>query len=407
MSLSIPEAKKTKPDLHPVFASKDVTVSYRDRVDPLHQMSWEDGVNTKFRPVGGVEHTLKVDAKGVLTHAKERVRASLRVQKRRLYTQSAMLIVANLVQYYQLSTMQLSTVTGFSPESIAARCSWLYAEGVLERADPSWIGDEDLAGLPDYGSGSIWRIDLRTQEFADWLEGLSDLEFLLITGGREITKHTNSSRSSSSLRHNLVAAELMIRSMEIIPSVIGTWGERFTGTSSLISESKIMEMKMRSNHSDGGIVTKDGQTILFETSGTANLDNENGIRIQEKAAAWAAICAMSDIPLRVVFVDIAPRPNVPRFRWHVKLGLDQVSKYLVNKRMQDRGTQSVFLANSYDWFPFAHEVSRGFQTLEAYSPLTGKYHDLIPASDAVSDAEHVANTLASMHTPDWTLSKTL
>lgn len=404
MALSLPEAKRTKPDLHPVFAGKEVVVSYRDRVDPLHQMSWQDGVVTKFNAIGGSQHNLQMDSKGVLTHVAERVRVPLRVPKRRLYTQTSMLIVANLIQYYQLSTMQLATLTGFSPESIATRCTWLYAAGILEKAQPPWIGSDDLRDLPEYGSGAIWRVDLRTEEFKDWLEGLSDLEFLLIAGGREITKHTNSSRSASSLRHNLVAAELLIRAMEIIPSVIGAWGERFTNTAALLERSKSMELKMRSNHSDGGIVTKDGQVILFETSGTANLDNENGIRIQEKVAAWAAICAMSDIPLRVVFVDIAPKPNVPRFRWHVKLGLDQVSKYLVNKRMQDAGAESIFLINAYDWFPYAHEVSRGFQTLEAYSPITGKYHDLIPSDvDLKSDA-HVVNTLASLHTPDWTLS---
>ena len=162
---------------------------------------------------------------------------------------------------------------------------------------------------------------------------------------------------------------------------------------------------LRLNIADGAVVTRDGKLILIETSGASKLDNAmNGQRIQNKAAAWATIAAMSELDIRVLFVDISQSPSPKRFRYHVQQGVEGADKFMATKRMRDAGKASIFLADAHDWFPFELSVSRGFETLEAWSPVTERYHDLIPVDTELDrSSDVVINTIGSIHTPRWAL----
>lgn len=384
----------------------DVKNIFLDRIDPLHEITWKDAVATEFKTVGGFEQRLAISGSGQLVHKEERFESPVALPKSLLFSDVSIKIVACLTQFFQMTTMQLSAITSETPNRVEKYANALYTAGVLERARPVWLDFEDLSFLELNGSGNAWRVNIKSDEHKMWLRDLTDLEYLLIAGsGREITKNTNSSRSTTSIRHNLSAAEIMLRSLEMCPSVVGVWGERVTSADSLIDKTSMMDLSIRQNISDGAIVLKDGSVVLIETSGSLSVEGTAGKIIQRKAAAWTAICALSEIDLKVIFIDLSPTPKPGRFRWYVKSGADMVTEYLVNKGQIDEGKRSIFAANAHDWFPNARAVSRGFIELESWNVLSEKYEIVAPEDLPLVKSELITNTLASIHIPDWALEK--
>lgn len=399
------EAKGRHPSRSLIYQARQNLTTYLDRIDPLYEVTWRDGVNMNWQGIHSIHHGLQISANGQLTHSREVLHSPIDLPIASTHSHPAIQIMAGLIQYYQLSTYQIATHLGSTHNRVYRTLSALYAYGVIERAIPHWIEDGVAVDRANAGSGSLWRINTRSSRLQSWLDKLGTLEYMLITGGNDITKATNSSRSATSVRHNFAAAELMTRAMEVIPGVLGTWGEAFTAADKLIDPALRQASGIRLNIADGVIVTRDGKLILIETSGASKLDNaSNGQRIQSKAAAWATVAALSELDIRVVFVDISQSPSPKRFRYHVQQGVEAADKFMSNVRMRERGKEAIFLADSHDWFPFELAIGAGFETLEAWSPVTERYHDLIPVDtelDPTSDV--VINTIGSIHTPKWAL----
>ena len=393
---------RRKPDISPVApSSRSHHVSYLDRIDPIHEIEFKDVVSTRWDEISLIEHVLSVSPNGALVHRNKSTPAPVSLSSARLYNPLTIRSVAALTQFHQLSTQQIITLSGGNHRMIEQALNHLYAGGLLQRStNKKWSHAEKDDRL-NYGVGDVWQLNATSPRLPEWFDGLSDLEYLLMSGGQDMMKGTNGSSGSSSIRHNLTLAEIVIRAIEMCPGVIGGWGERFTLGKSFYDPNP--EEESRGNIADGAIVAKDGSIILIETSGAANVDRDAvGNRLAEKALGWAVIAAKSDIPLKVIFVNISTKARMQRFNWHIQRGLERIDEQIVKSHTRKKGRESIFVADALDWFPFTLGISRGFTELEAYSTETRRFHSLVPADTKINpDADVVANTLAALHIPPW------
>lgn len=398
------ESGRKNPKTGAVHAVRENAMTFIDRIDPIHEVTWKDGVNLQWHGIRAVVEGFKISATGQIIHERRSEPSPIDLPPYRTHSNRAVQVVAQLAQYYQLSTFQIATLLGSTPNRIWRTTSALFGAGIIERAIPGWIEDGVAADRGHGGSGSVWRLAARTDRLDEWLSKLSDLEYALVTGGVDISMGTTSSRSASSVRHNLSAAEIMIRAQEMVPGVIGAWGEAFTSADMLLPPGVREGQDIRQNIGDGVLVTRDGKLIIIETSGASKLDNQlNGPRIQNKAAAWSIIAALSNLDITVIFVDIAHTPR-KRLQYYVKLGVESAASMISDTYLLQRGTSRIFAVDAWDWFPFELAIAEGFLTLEAWSPITNRYHDVIPLDVPLRvEADPVLNTVAALHTPKWVL----
>lgn len=399
MSLEQSEGRR-KPDLFPVApSSRSPHVSYLDRIDPLHEIEFKDVVSTRWDEVSVMEHAMTISPSGALIHRTKKTPAPVSLSSARLYNPLTIRSVAALTQFHQLSTLQLITLSGGNHRKMEYVLQQLFAAGLIQRSMNNKWTHADRDDRLDYGVGSVWQLNSSSPRLPEWFDGLTDLEHLLMSGGRDMLKGSNGSSGSSSIRHNLTLAEIIIRAIEMCPGVIGGWGEPMTVGKSFTDSLD----DVRSNIADGAIVGKDGSIILIETSGAANLDRDAvGNKLSEKALGWAAIAARSEVPLKVLFVNISTKARMQRFNYHIQRGLERIDEQIVRPQAQRKGRESVFVVDALDWFPFTLGISRGFTEMEAYSTETRRFHSLIPADTKINpDADVVANTLAALHIPPW------
>jgi len=376
-----------------------------DRLDPFYEVEWLDALATKWSTISATKLSYSVDNLGTIYASNEPVFAPIDTAESKVYTSVGIRCVASLAQFHQLTTFQLASLLDSKPGDVNRALRDLYSYGVVENAVPAWM-NRDTQGRKDGGSGYLWRLSNATERLEMWMARLTDLEAKLVAQGRDIAVGTNSSRSGSSIRHNLAASELVIRAMESCPAVIGSWGEAATLGSLFLSEDIKKRHDLRENIGDAAIVTKDGGIIILETSGASNLDDKGGDKLENKAAAWAAIAALSDMDIKVVFVNINSAARMNRFEWRVIQGLNKIGKSVTNTALQKKGVESVFTANAYDWFPMPLTASQGFTSLQVFHPKAKRFYDLAPARtqfDVESDA--MVNTIAALHTPKWVTSR--
>lgn len=386
------------PNLTPLMKSRVRSATFLDRIDPQHEIEWADAVQVRWSDIGGTRYSLALTPSGTLGHSQDTVWSPIDVSAASLYSIDAMRTVAGLVQFHQLSTMQVATLLDSTPLIAFRTLRDLFYHGVLEMASPGWWYDDD--DRPKGGTGCIWRLDLRSPRLEEWLDGLEDLEYLLIAGGSDVTKGTPGQSSPTAARHNLSLAEIMIRTLEVCQGAVGVWGEP-QARADLFHEHDNDEI--RKNIADGVIIGKDGRILLVETTGNSSMDDGAvSTRIRDKVSAWAAIIARSKLDLRLVFVDISQKSNHRRFRWHVLEGAREVDRYLSRARQIERTQSRIFTVNAREWFPIGSMIAQGFGTMEAFSPFDNRYHDLLPSDLRINPySDTVVNTLGAMHTPAW------
>lgn len=394
-----------RPDVMPVFQSRRKLVAMLDRLDPFYEVEWIDALSTKWEGISVNRLAYSIDSYGTVSQNSDPVFAPIKTNASRLYTPLGIKSMAALAQFHQLTTYQLATLFEAHPNDIKRALTDLFAFGVIERAEPLW-GDRDFQGRKDSGSGHLWRLSNHVPQLEEWMMQLEPLEAKLVAQGRDIAVGTNSSRGGSALRHNLAASELLIRAQESCPAVIGAWGEWATQGELFLNEEVRKRADLRKNIGDGAIVLKNGSIIVLETSGASNLDDKGGDKLEQKAAAWAAIAALTHLDLKIVFVNINSKAKMNRFEWRVMKGLSQIGRQISNVDLQKKGVEAVFIANAYDWFPMPMTASVGFANLQSFHPIAKRYYDLAPAVtsfDVNSDA--MVNTVAALHTPKWVLRR--
>lgn len=393
------------PRLSPVLPpSRSHEISYLDRIDPIHEIEYKDVVTSRWSEISTIEHALTVSASGSLVHGSRRQWSPLAISPSRLYTPLTIRAVAALTQFHQLSSLQVATISGGSVTQTETALKNLFAAGIVMQSNTNTWAHAQLDGRYDHGVGQLWQMHGRSPQVSEWMDGLSDLEFALLSGGRDMTKGSNGSTGSSSIRHNMTLAEIILRSMELCPGTVGGWGEPLTtGPRFTDSFDHIKKGGPKLSIADGAVIGKDGSIILIETSGHANLTNADaGERLANKATHWAAVAAKTDLPVKVIFVNISPKASMQRFYWYIQKGLGEVGKFVLKDQQKRKGRESVFVADALDWFPFTLGVSEGFTELEAYSTETRRFYPILPADTALSPREDIiANTLGALHTPTW------
>lgn len=400
-----PSDGRRLPRLTPVLPpSRSREISYLDRIDPLHEVEYKDVVTSRWNEISTIQHALTVSASGSLVHGSKRQWSPVAISPARLYTPVTIRSVAALTQFHQMSSLQLATISGGSIAQTEAAMNGLFAAGIVERSNTNTWAHAQLDGRHEKGVGQLWQMHPKAQQVSEWMDGLSDLEFALLSGGRDMSKSSTGSTGSSSIRHNMTLAEIVLRAMELCPGTVGGWGEPLTNVPKFTDTfNHIKKSGPNLALADGVVVGKDGSIILIETSGHANLTNaEAGDRLSKKAQTWAAVAARTDLPLKVIFVNIAPKASMQRFYWLVQNGLDGVGKYIVKEQSKRKGRESIFVADAMDWFPFTLGISEGFTELEAYSTETKRFHSVLPADTKIAPQEDIiANTLGALHTPTW------
>jgi len=392
-------------DISPVFQNRRKKMGMSDRIDPFYEIEWLDALATKWSSISVARISYGIDELGTVSPSKDMVFSPIESVDSKVYTPIGIRCVASLVQFHQLTTYQLACLIDVRPLDINNAMKDLYAYGVVENASPTWMKRE-IYGRTNGGSGFVWRLSNSIERLEKWMRKLTDLESKLVSQGRDIAVGTNSSRSGSSIRHNLAASELILRAMESCPSVIGAWGETATRGSLFVEESIRKRSNIRDNIGDAAIVTKDGGIIILETSGASNLDDKGGDKIRDKATAWATIAALSEQDIKVVFVNINSSARMNRFEWRVIQGLDAIGKNITNTALQKKGVNSIFTANAYDWFPMPMTVSGGFSTLQSFSPSRKKYFELAPLDIRFNvESDALINTIAALHVPPWVFKR--
>lgn len=382
-----------------VVKSRAKTYPWYDRMDPLYEMSYQDGISMPWDSVAVSRSVYKPNAQGILEKRVERIKSPIRESPRRLYSQVSILAMSLIYQYHQLSTLQISSFLGISRKQLWLHLSALHNAGILLRSVPPWFTDpnDTLAN----GSGSVWSIDYRSWTTEAWMADLDSLEWALLTHGDLVAP---ASHTPSTIRHNMITAEIILKSLEVCPGVIGSWGDRISGEGVLFErDERDFKSIFRSNVGDGVIVTKDGRAVIIETVGAARMaDKRNGSRISDKAAAWAVIASRSEFDLSVVFVNSNKNARHTSLEKYVRHGVEyEARKHIVSSRKLRRGQESIHFVNGYDWFPAPRMIDPIFTTLMAYNPALEEWIEMAPADAPLVRTELVVNTVLGLHTPDW------
>lgn len=374
-----------------------------ERLDPVHEMSWSDTINSSWFTVGNVEHDYRVTPSGALEQYSHSVFSPIQLPQHRMYSPLMIQCVALLNEWNQLTTFQIATLLGVGRHKVWRYMNSLYDMGIVMRMIPSWWRDDETP--EETGTGSIWRINRKSWTLSDWLEKLDPLNWMLLTNNADPRDGSVGSNSPMAMRHNVGMVDLIIKAMETIPEIVGGWGEAHCVPSLFYDQTQYETDAVRGNVGDGMLVTGNGKMIIFESSGSASINKStSGNRLVEKAAAWTSICGKSDFDLNVVFLEMSTNPRMSHMTDNIKYGASEVSqKYVANRKIRERGQSKIFVANAWDWFPMARVLNEEFRSLTCVQPTTGQVVNLVDDSDRSIDPHNdvVVNTLAALHTPHW------
>lgn len=386
-----------------IYTSRSAGITYLSRFDMCNDIEWKDISNLAWYDISTTSHRLAISATGDVIHKDKVTWSPIDVGVHRIFSPSSIKIVSLLGNYHNLSTVQIATFLGVTVRQAWNTLSSMFAAGLIMRALPPWMNDEN--GMEYGGSGSLWRLDTDSPRLHEWEimeNGLNDLEHLLAVGSRSLRKPTRGSASSASLRHNLVTAEVMLRALEVVPRIVGTWGEIYASSDLLLPE-EVENGEIRSIYADGLLVLDDGKALVIETVASRNVDNVSRA-LRNKVALWTYIAGLTKYEIGVLFLDASPSPKVNRFRYHVAQGIEEASAFTSKSAIHKRGSSAIYVAHIQDWFPVQHGISAGFSEIEVWSPIKEHYLPLAPHSLALSSPvsnDLVVNTLAALHTPSW------
>jgi hypothetical protein len=384
-------------------------VRLEDRIDPFWEIDWEAQFGGgPWRRVSVQRHQLTTDARGNATVKTVDAYAPIAMTPNESYGENAMRIMALLFQFGGMSTSQLCSFMDSSLKGLSYALNRLYGLGLVERMTPSWVRPTTASARLYHGSGDVWRVNLRSDTVTTWLEGLSSIEYALMTGGRDggDLLHNGTFMHEHTMRHNLAVTELCLRALETAPGIAGVWGEPFVQGSRFLSEAVRNSVDVRYVRGDAAVVTKDGAVIVIELTGTRDTRSEHGATIAERAAAWAAISHLSDVPLSLAIVSIGGYSASRRIAKHLRENTErELGRYFANVADKQHALSTVHMSSIQSWWPSPGATSRKFLTLESFSPFTNEYRELAPA-DAQWDTTEpaVVNTVAALHSPRWGLN---
>lgn len=389
--------------VHIVYGqSRSPETPWPDRIDPLYEMDYRDFLTCTWKNEKVLTPELRINEAGVVKPSVGE--QSLIVDRPLNMTHSgrAILIVAALSEFNHLTTAQISALVGIKVGYVKTVLEELALTGVVIRLDMH------VERSFEKSLGAIWRLDRSNANIhlSKWASMLSPLDWTLISNGVNLDTISGSNHPSS-LQHNLMTNELLIRAMEVNPGIIGAWGERHSRMIDMYKAALFPENVSRKNIADGVLVTRSGKIIVIEASGSSLInkkagDNKNAL--VSKAAAWVAACAYSELDINVVFVDVSAKPDVDTLRLYVSYGVEKESaNYVTRAHLRQKGAKKIFVADGREWFPTARTIGESFLYLRAYNAFSKRKANIIDTDDFKTnpEADIVKNTLVSLHTPKW------
>ena len=386
------------------YSSKipDGAPRFYQRLDPIHEMAWEDMIGVKWEVISSEKNALTLDETGHLVHRMSYAFSPVMLSEADLYDHEVITAMSVVTEWSQITGSQIAAVLGTSTQRAEAIMLKCYTAGLVARLTPPWLDEDNDAKT---ACGHVWRPLRNAWSFESFWKGVDSTSWVLGLNGYDPTVGMPGANAPSSFRHNVASFETALKAMECCPSVVGAWGEkRCVGTDFFDARSVSGSEEIRANIGDGMIVTKGGRLIILETAGTSGAMAADGNnQIVQKAAMWTSVIARSKFDIAVVFLDISRRSSPAWLRRYAAVGVESLSKsYLVSDKARKEAAEKVFVVDSREWFPVARGVSESFLDMTAWCVADRKRRPIIdePMDAAVTDT-HVVNTVAALATPPW------
>lgn len=375
---------------------------FYQRLDPIHEMAWEDMIGVKWEVISAETNTLTLDETGHLVHRLRKTFSPVVLSEADMYDHEVIIAMSAVTEWSQITGAQIAAILGTTTnraERIMQKC---YTAGLVARLTPPWLGEDNDASE---SCGHVWRPLRNAWSFESFWKGVDSTSWALGLNGYDPTVSMPGANAPSSFRHNVASFETCLKAMECCPSVVGAWGEkRCVGTDFFDTRTVSGVEDIRANIGDGMMVTRGGRIIILETAGTSGAMAADGNnQIVQKAAMWTSVIARSDFDIAVIFLDISRRSSPAWLRRYVSVGVESLSKsYLVSDKARKQAAENIFVVDSREWFPVSRGVSEGFTTLDAWCVADRKRRPVInePAGLPVTH-DHVVNTVGALATPSW------
>lgn len=371
-------------------------VSHLTRIDPVHEIRWEDGIDKQWNQIAVYKEALGATEDGRVRHKITPEFSPIRKSDYHLFSTRAILAMAAINEFEQLTTHQIATWLGVGVRAATITLNHLFEAGILQVMRPGWMDDKDKKDV----ASPLWRIDRKSWTTVDWFGSLNHMEWALVTNGSDPEYSSIGATNQSAVRHNMASSELVLKAMEICPAVIGGWGERHAIWDMFVDPEKIgMDLNVVG---DSVVVTRDGKIIVFEVTTTKDA-NRVGTDVAAKAAAWVTVAAYSDLNIHVVFADMTGTGTaLNRISRMVLIGIEhEASKYIPHKDRLEHGQSRIHAFSGLDWFPMPRVASDDMRDLVVHRVIDGRRVQLSNLGAEVRMDDHVVNTLAAMHVPFW------
>lgn len=248
-------------------------------------------------------------------------------------------LIAALFQWHQLTTEQLVCHLGIHPGAITRYATGLFKAGVLERAPlqrPDLIVGKSL---------NVYQLRYG-KPLQQWLDNLDASEALAVTSGLTLQK------PSSSVRHNLLVAELALRLFEVDDTFNFIVGERNAKASSLLAHASADDALC----GDALVLAPNGLRVVIEMT-QRQLQGD----VERKMRRWARYLAQAppeSSATVVLFVNAAAdhaKGATSLRNAHANVltaeGLREHPGRPATAQHVENARRSLLIANWRDWFP--------------------------------------------------------
>lgn len=386
-------------DLFPAtFESRNHKYPFWRRPDFFRRSRTSDFFHIRFTgagievPFGAATPQGKINMQ--LVHRPVRLLSPDRV----LYHYNAQKLFALFLQFDTLMTFQVQAFAGMRQDDMLTALYTLWNAGVIERSHDGWLLQERL--------GHVWRLSRKQGVIQNYQKGMDPLLRMFATGPYELDNMDMPffPTSPMTVRHNLIAAETMLRLAETVDNACGIWGDAFTAASMLYEPG--FDGKRRMSRADMALTTKNGSIVLFEMVGGKANSRETMKKISQKVGSWMGVIASSSLDISVIFVDANHSMNGRAMVNAIQTGiLEDSREYVTNDHARYMAAEKVGVASATMWFPDDGTVSRGATRLAAFCPSLKAYkcfdvpdprYSSVPERAAV-----IANSVTALHTPNW------
>lgn len=314
------------------------------------------------------------------------------------YHHNVQKIFALMSQFDTMTTDQVVAFTGLERNEVIRCLNILYIAEIVQKPSKTWGHYDPL--------GQLWRLDPYSYKTVAYPSGMDAVTHLCAFGpySREDSPPPPGAGSRSAVKHNLFAAEMMLRIAESGDNVAGVWGDLFASESMFHEQDP--QAKQRDSHGDCVVVTKDGTIIIIEVVGSILSSRGQYRTIVNKAASWVGVIANSPLDIRVIFVDTTWSEDKRAIINAVRLGASHVSEeYAPVNRTRERAMPKVGVVDGSWWFPDESTISVAATRLGAFVPYLHKFYAFDEPDPEFSTPELrrdvVINTVGALHTPPW------